>query len=162
MNAQQRDSNAWVREAVEAVVDLTGIACADQLAKQLASEAAYLTSSDRDDFSQAILLEVLTCLDSGTALDELALGRLFHRVRQRILRQSGREKKHDALLIETASAVHHAPYAEFDILESLSPEELVLIDMVTSGADEKLIAAELKLSVGTVYRRLRSIRAKLM
>ncbi|HQU45858.1 MAG TPA: hypothetical protein PK867_23790, partial [Pirellulales bacterium] len=137
-------------------------ACADELAKQLASEAAYLTPSDRDDFSQAILLEILTCLDAGATLDEPALRRLFHRVRQRILRQSGREKEHDALLIETVSAVHHAPSAEFDILDSLSPEDLILIDMVTSGSDEKAIATELKLSIGTVYRRLRSIRARLM
>lgn len=157
-----RDAPSWVQQTVQSIVELTDVRCEAALAKQLSSEAGYLTPSDWDDFGQAVLLEILVCIGADGALDELALKRLFHRVRQRILRQTRHEQTHDPTILETASAIRHSPSAEFEMLESLSGEDIVLFDMVSGGADVKEIARELRLSEGTIYRRLRLIRTKLV
>ena len=168
--ADRAELSAYAYKLGDLLRELYGCTVSDRFVQQFISEALRLGSSDYEDLGQLVLLECQDLLSQHDKISDQSLGRIVHRIRQRLARRARREMQVDpTLLVQRRAHPVEQPSASLSeaglrqLIDALSPDEAIVLHfMVFEGRTPRDIASVLGVSLATVYRRLDAAKRHIM
>ena len=167
--ANRAELSAYARQLGDLLHQACGGTVSDRFVRTFVSESLHLGPNDYEDLGQLIFLECLNVTSRGESICDELLGRVVHRIRQRLARRARREMQIDPSLLDQCSAYSagqsSATMSEATLkrlIDALSPDEALVLHLsVFEGRAPRDIAGALGVSIATVYRRLNAAKTHL-